>query len=131
MDSPNDFLLLSPLNPTDGGLQDYTCFEATIHFYFCGMCGVRCFSFSGEGGTREVEIDGKKQTVWTAKEEGWLEGIESGTGYLSVNAATLEPDQEGLNLKEWTERGWIAYLDGKNDFLGKPRVQEPYDGGIY
>lgn len=83
---------------------------------------MRCFSFAGEGVTREVEIDGKKQEVWTAKREGWVEGVESGTGYLSVNAATLEPDQEGLNLNEWTEKGWIAYSDAKNDFFGKPRL---------
>ena len=127
MDAPNDFLLLSPLNPEQGGLTDYTCFARKNHFYFCPTCGVRCFAFSGESEVREVEIDGNKQQVWTPKRAGWN---EPGTGYLSVNGITLEPGQEGLNLKEWHEKGWIQYLDMKNHEL-EDRLGEPHEGGIY
>ena len=113
--------------------MDYTCFDEEIHFYFCGTCGVRCFSFVGEGEIKEidddddgVEVQGKKTEVWVLK-EGWSEGE---TSFFSLNAATLEPGQEGLNLKEWTEKGWIAYVDTKN-FVRKSRYREPHDGGMY
>lgn len=127
MNSPDDFLLFSPLNPTEGGLNDYTCFEGRVHWYFCSKCAVRCFAFSGEGEVRDVEMDGEMHKVWTARREGW---VEKETGYLSVNAATLEPGQEGLNLKEWTEKGWIAYLDFKDE-IGTARLGEPHTGGMY
>lgn len=127
--SPDDFLLLSPLLPSEE-LGDYTCFEANIHWYFCRKCAVRCFAFAGESEVSEREIDGVKTKVWSAKKEGWIEGLSEGTGYLSVNAATLDADQEGLDLREWTEKGWIAYLDIKNS-LGEDRLVAPHPGGMY
>lgn len=69
--------------------------------------------------------------VWKCKSEGW---VESETGYLSVNAVTLEPDQEGLDLREWTEKGWIAYLDTRGETLEvcePARMGRPHDGGMY
>ena len=123
-------MLLSPLNPTSGGLLDYTCFDKLIHWYFCGTCGVRCFALGGEGELREVDEpggEGKKIKVWMPKKEGWE---ENDTGYLSVNATTLEPGQEGLNLNEWTEKGWIAYLDCKNE-AEEDRLGKPHEGGMY
>lgn len=77
----------------------------------------------GESEIKEVEVEGK-----AVKKAGWVEG-SSNTGYLSVNAATLEAGQEGLDLSEWTEKGWIAYLD----FLGEieeARLGKPYEGGV-
>jgi hypothetical protein len=56
--SPDDFILLSPLNPTVGRLQDYVCFDKVIHFYFCGKCGVRYFSLAGEGEVKVVGVEG-------------------------------------------------------------------------
>jgi hypothetical protein len=70
---PDDFMLLSPLNPTEGGLLDYTCFDKKIHWYFCGTCGVRCFAVTGEGEVREVtglEGEDKKTQAWVLKKEG-------------------------------------------------------------
>ncbi|KUJ08908.1 uncharacterized protein LY89DRAFT_658659 [Mollisia scopiformis] len=126
LDSPNDFLLLSPLDPVTE-LKDYTCFDHRIHWYFCPNCAIRCFAFSGESEVVDIEIEGQgKKTVWKPKAEGWVEG---GSGYLSINAATLEPNQEGLNLSEWTEKGWIAYLDMRGDEVA--RLGKPHDGGIY
>lgn len=52
------------------------------------------------------------------------------TGSLSVNAATLDPDQEGLDLREWTEKGWIAYLDMRSE-EGEARLGRPHTGGMY
>lgn len=127
MSTPDDFLLLSPTDPFKD-LSDYKCFEEQIHWFFCGKCGVRCFNLTGEGEVRDVEIEGEgMKKVWTAKREGWVEGEGS---YLSVNAATLEADQEGLDLREWTEKGWIAYLDIKNE-VGEDRLRKPHHGGMY
>ena len=91
---------------------------------------MRCFAVAGEGEIREVDIEGTKREVWTVKSEGWDESDDSGLSYLTVNAATLEPGQEGFNLKEWTEKGWIAYWDIK-DWIGVGRMGEPHEGGMY
>lgn len=64
--------------------------------------------------------------VWKPKTDGWT---EKDTGYLSINAATLEPDQKGLDLREWTEKGWIAYLDQRGEEVA--RLGRPHDGGMY
>jgi hypothetical protein len=129
-DPVNDFRLLSPLDPQKE-LGDYKCFAARVHWYFCPKCGVRCFTFTGESQVKEVEIEGEKVNVWAPKEP-WVEGSEN--GYLSVNAATLDARQEGLDLREWHEKGWIAYLDwlgekpGEN---GEDRLGVPHIGGMY
>lgn len=88
---------------------------------------MRCFALAGEGETREVEIEGRKREVWMVKREGW---DETGMNYLTINAATLEPGQEGFNLKEWTEKGWIAYFDTKDE-VGEDRMGDPHEGGMY
>ena len=71
--------------------------------------------------------EGRGVRAWKPKKEGWT---ENGTGYLSVNAATLEQDQEGLDLREWHEKGWIGYLDCKEE-VGDDRFETPYEGGMY
>ncbi len=83
----------------------------------------------GEGEVKEVEIGGEKVRVWAPKEDGWKEGTQY-TGLLSVNAATLEAGQEGLDLRQWTEKGWITYLDFLNK-VGEDRLGAPYEGGMY
>jgi hypothetical protein len=129
MDSPNDFQLLSPSDPSE--LSDYTCFAKVIHWYFCGKCGVHCFSFNGASEVKEAEVDGEKRKIWAPKAEGWAESKGNWrTSYLTVNAQTLEPNQEGLNLLEWTEKQWIAYIDCL--FMeGEARLKNPYPGGTY
>ncbi|TVY39163.1 hypothetical protein LOCC1_G004806, partial [Lachnellula occidentalis] len=38
--------------------------------------------------------------VWTAKRESWLSGTSTkGFDYLSVNGATVEPGQEGFDMR--------------------------------
>lgn len=106
---------------------------------------MRCFAFNGDNGggdgevvERELEVDvpgegdsgggkkGERVKVWSPKKEGWVEGD---TGYFSVNAHTLDAGQEGLDLREWHEKGWIVYLDMANE--GEPRFGRPHDEGIY
>jgi hypothetical protein len=144
--APDDFLLLSPLDPF-AELGDYRCWEGRTHWFFCKSCGVRCFGFIGEGEVSErdipfvkipirdpatgketgvEEIVGKKR-VWTPKREGWKEGSGS---YLSLNAHTLDAKQEGLDLREWAEKKWICYLDCLDE-TGEDNYDKPHEGGTY
>jgi hypothetical protein len=140
-DSPNDFVVLSPLSFEEPGvLGDYRTFAGEYHWYFCNDCGVRCFGFAGTGGKggpggelvqRERQVLGLAgdglTTVWKPSAKGWVEGE---MGYLSVNATTLDQDQPDLDLREWTEKGWIYYMDCKQR-TGANRYKLPHPGGIY
>ena len=141
-DSPNDFLLLSPLNPHDGGLSNYKCSDKIVDWFFCGNCGVRCFCLWGEGEVVHIDLEkwlgkeseGKKTKVWKPRVQNWREGSaeweEGKNAYLAVNAMSIEPGQEGFNLKEWHEQGWINYLDCKYEKEDN-RYREPHEGGCY
>ena len=138
-----DFLLLAPLSP-DTELGVYKCFSKQSSFYFCKTCGVRCFVYGGNPGVneeidlgtwKEEEAEGKSTKIWRPKEGEWLvnvgdKEIAAPSCYLSVNAVTIEPGQDGFDLKEWSEKGWVAYGDGK-DRAGPFRYGQPYNSGIY
>jgi hypothetical protein len=137
-------MLLAPLELEE--LGDYRCLGGLIRFIFCKTCGVRCFSLVGEGEVLEKEvpevkipgrmeegnevpernIGGVKTKVWVPKEKS--EG-EYGT-ILSVNAYTLEAKQEGLDMREWHEKGLICYLDTLDEKEGE-RYDRPHIGGAY
>ncbi|KAF2862391.1 hypothetical protein K470DRAFT_9674 [Piedraia hortae CBS 480.64] len=140
--SPSDFAVLTPLTVEDGStLGDYLVFKRKHHWYFCRECGVHCFAFGSPDGTGSPhgEIVTVTRTslgltppegdveVWRPKEAGWDEGRK---GYLSINATTLDADQAGLDLREWHEKKWIAYVDCK-DGVGMLREGEPHQGGVY
>lgn len=74
------------------------------------------------------ESEGKMTTVWRPKKEGWQEERTAG---LRVNAISLDAGQEGLDLREWHDKGWIAYFDGLNDDKDSARKGTPYPGGMY
>lgn len=132
-----DFILLSPLDPYSD-LGDYRCFSGNVSLFFCRNCGVRCFSFCGQGENAQIDLDkwlrgdGDEDMEGKGKEgtatKVWR--VKRGAPYFSVNAATIEPGQEGFSLKEWTEKGWIVYVDGKNR-VGQNRFGEPHEGGMY
>ncbi|KAJ8103500.1 hypothetical protein POJ06DRAFT_242062 [Lipomyces tetrasporus] len=132
-DSPHDFYLLSPLDLAE--LSDYTCFNKKIHWLFCPTCGVRCFAVMGKGKVVDIDLeaalgnesDGKTTQVWGVEEEGWK---EDKTGYLSVNALTIEPGQEGLDLRELAQKKWIQYLDVR-DGKEEDRYDYPHEGGTW
>ncbi|KAF2503350.1 hypothetical protein BU16DRAFT_569191 [Lophium mytilinum] len=136
--SPDDFVLLAPTNPfddpADGGLADYQCFAKFTHWFFCPKCGVRCFTFGGESELAEIDLgewsggekEGKLTKVWRVKKEGWKEGD---TSYLSINATSLDARQEGLDLREWHDKGWIVYLDMLDE--EKENEMAPFEGGMY
>jgi len=138
---PDDFLLLSPLDPLHE-LGDYQCFDKRLHWLFCRTCGVRCFTFTGEGEVMEKEVPsttpetataavggGRRTMVWSPK-RGW---IEDQSRYLSVNAYTLDAGQQGLDLREWTEKKWVMYLDCLSDGEGpmERTYERPFPGGAY
>ena len=75
---------------------------------------------------RTEDVNGEKKEVWGLKREGWEETVQK---YLTVNALTLEPKQEGFDLREWVEKGWIEYLDfseTEKDQMGHPHEGDPY-----
>jgi hypothetical protein len=74
-----------------------------------------------------IEGDGTKVKVWKIKDSGW---IEERNGALRINATSLEPKQEGLDLREFVERGWVEYVE----FLDNSRESQygkPFEGGCY
>ncbi|TAQ88827.1 hypothetical protein B7494_g2828 [Chlorociboria aeruginascens] len=145
---PDDFLLLSPAEPFSQ-LGDYSCAAGNIHWFFCPKCAVRCFAFMGQGERRVVDLSqvdfytddgkgqggkvkgkgGKETEVWAPMKEGWTGEVHRGS-YLTLNAATLEPGQEGADLREWHEKGYVVYLDCL-DSKFENRLRVPYQGGMY
>ena len=152
----DDFLLLSPTDPNDGvTLGDYRCRTGQIQFFFCRTCGGRCFQVRGEGETLPevdlkalgvgdealkrlgVEGDGKVP-AWRPKKgvssEKPLTEEERQQGkvrsYLSINGFTLDPFQEGLDLREITEKKWVSYSDALTEDH-KHSSKRPCIGGAY
>jgi len=147
--APDDFLLLSPtdVDAEDSGITNYTANKHKNRWYFCKTCGVRCFSCTGDTENAEVDVPVKslkelgllagtgvegetiKKQVWRMKKEGFAEG-KGGKYYFSLNAVTLTPGQEGLDLATLHEKEWIGYVDSL-DNTGDLRVGKPHRGGIY
>jgi hypothetical protein len=134
--APDDFALLQPLDPLTE-LGDYRTEKGGIQFYFCKTCGVRCFSFYGQGEvvtrTDIPEREGEEVKVWRPKKDEWREfrrAEDDNNTYLSVNALTLDARQEGLDLREWAEEKRIAYLDCL-DWKESDTTERPHVGGTY
>lgn len=144
----DDFFLLSPLDPLES-LGDYLCNNKRLHYLFCKTCAVRCFTFQGEGEIVDVtlpevlalaggessgtEQDGVSVKAWRPKKIELIDGIPDGGSYLSVNGQTIEPGQEGFDLREWSERKAIMYLDYLADEKDRlvERCERPHVGGAY
>lgn len=135
--APEDFALLSPLDPSKE-LGDYRCNDGLHQSLFCKTCGVRCFTFYGEG---EVGVrtdipgqEGQEVSCWRPKKETWTENLKSVSSgrktYLSINAHSLDAKQEGLDLREWVEKNLVGYLDCL-DWEGKDSMERPHIGGTY
>ncbi|PTB62004.1 hypothetical protein BBK36DRAFT_8680 [Trichoderma citrinoviride] len=143
----DDFFLLSPLDPLES-LGDYMCNAKTAHYLFCKTCGIRCFTFGGEGEIVDVTLpevlaladgasgsgqDGVSVKAWRPKKVEQSDEGSHENSYLSVNGQTIEPGQEGFDLREWAERKAIMYLDylaDEKDRLDE-RCERPHFGGAY
>ncbi|KAL2212771.1 hypothetical protein CC79DRAFT_452853 [Sarocladium strictum] len=126
----SDFQLLSPLDPMNE-LGDYQCGIKNCHFLFCKTCGVRCFSFSGEGETEDVEgEDGEMRRVWHVK-KGSVETHGEKAMYLSVNAHAVDAEQ-GFDMRALTEGKKLWYLDSlHHEDMRPPTMEKPQVGGSY
>jgi hypothetical protein len=142
--SINDFVLLSPLDPkTELSIYSPNPKRPTGSRPFCPTCGVRAFMLDNMNLGEVVEKDlaaegvdlrlagihgdGKNVKVWKIKETGW---IEEKVGALRVNATSLEPEQEGLDLREFVEKGWVEYYDFLHDSR-ESQYGKPFEGGCY
>lgn len=95
-----DFTLLSPASKSE--LSDYPPNHKKIHHYFCDKCGVHVF---GEG---SYEFQGQKHDFFT------------------VNLATVDQPQEGIDLAEFQ----IEYVDGLHDNWMAGKKDKPWSGGF-
>lgn len=80
-----------------------------------------------KGDAKQQLVMRSKPTTRTREVNG--EEVTEPYHYISVNAVTLEPSEE-IDLRMWHEEGWIVYMDCR-ERTGKPRVEKPYDGGMY
>ena len=83
-------------------MPDYNPKKADVHRYFCDKCGVHVW---GEG---SYEYEGQKHDFFT------------------VNAATIDQPQDGVNLNEVK----ISYCDGLHDNWAAGLKDKPYEGGL-
>jgi hypothetical protein len=92
--APDDFVLLAPLDPMEGGLGDYTTNEHVLHFLYCKRCAVRCFVFSGPGEIVEVE----EPEILRGKE--WARDALT---YVGSKDGGADASEEGKNrmIKVW------------------------------
>jgi hypothetical protein len=141
-----DFILISPTNIKE--LGDYRVYTKTNGWYFCKQCGVRVFGIGAKWGKERMDVEawgrGEKgdqgdekdmqvvlKTMPTTKKrvvDG--EEVEKPYHYVSVNAVTLEPNED-TDLKKWHENGWIMYVDCRARKEPAPRFGEPFEGGMY
>ncbi|KAF2024240.1 hypothetical protein EK21DRAFT_79135 [Setomelanomma holmii] len=143
IDPHEDYIFTSPANIDD--LGDYRCYGKKHGWYFCKTCGVRVLGLGGSweqidldvekwAGTRKADEEEKLQKVWITKGESTtieVQGKEiTRPYYLSVNAVTLEPNED-IDLRRWHESGWIFYVENLKKDGTKMRVGEPHEGGMY
>ncbi|PNH68348.1 hypothetical protein VD0002_g1673 [Verticillium dahliae] len=137
---PDDFALLAPRDlGALGAYRPRGPGEGSTAFFFCRTCGVRCFSFKGQGEVvavdrAEVGVEGDGTVeVWRPEKSTWTtEGM--GKCYLSVNGQSIDWGQEGADLRVWSEEGKILYLDcleAGPDGRERPRYERPHEGGCY
>ncbi|KAE8374859.1 hypothetical protein BDV26DRAFT_269255 [Aspergillus bertholletiae] len=148
-DAPSQFFLLSPLDRDT--LANYKCFKRHVDWFFCPTCGVRCFSAVARWKQDEIDVkrfsaalsnsadkpnlpgieeSTKTVTVWRVNPDGYQEDV---TGYLSINALTVDQDQahgDPLDLRQLVDKKWVEYLGWKGPTLDS-RYDYPHDSGTW
>jgi hypothetical protein len=133
-----------------GGWGVYLCGPRRVNqWVFCRGCGARPFAFRGEWSLREpgeapVEVrdaaaaavagrgvgggEEKKVAIWSPKSEGWNEG-RGKTSYLSINMTSVDANQPGFDMRDFTRFKWIRYYEILADT--RQEADEPFDGGMF
>lgn len=94
----------------------------------------------GEGEHVEVDLGalgvageeaGKTTKVWRPKKEGW--GATPFSNYLVINGNSINSGQDGFDMREWVDKGWLKYMDSLT--MNKPGMppiaDKPFAGGSY
>jgi hypothetical protein len=147
-DPPNDFILLSPLDPATE-LKAYKCGEKVNPQLFCPTCGVKVLiaraekeDAFGKVVTRDLSTIGLSNSQLKALGFENEDGAKNVKGYvpvdewspehlLRVNAYALDGDQKGLDLREWQEKGWIQYVNWYDEVRGASSHERPFHFGAY
>ncbi|CAI6229676.1 unnamed protein product [Periconia digitata] len=138
-DPANDFIVLSPSSPTEN-LGVYNAFGGSNNWYFCRNCGAQLFGVGAKWVSEELDVgkwagdvngDGKTQTVWKTSALNILDPTGKPAHYVSVNSITVE----GVDLIDWHDKGYIAYLNGRNreteNMRETVRFRKPHPEGCY
>lgn len=125
-DAPNQFFLLCPQDRDS--LANYKCQNGHINWFFCPTCGVRCFATVPHW--KQDQIDIEKISAAVPKLD--LPGVEESTktvtirrmdpdtfqedvtGYLTINALTIDQDQahgKNIDLRQLVDNKWVQYSD--------------------
>ncbi|GIC88107.1 uncharacterized protein Aud_004498 [Aspergillus udagawae] len=140
-DAANQFFVLSPSDLELMG--DYRCGSGRVQWFFCPKCGVRCFATAGPWIKDEIGRD----LVEKARSPETFEGRdrlsvwrmdpalyqEHQTGYVSVNALTIDQDQpheQSLDLRQLVDQKVVEYMDCK-ERKGEKRYTYPHEGGTW
>ncbi|KAF1997835.1 hypothetical protein P154DRAFT_524548 [Amniculicola lignicola CBS 123094] len=139
----DDFIVTCPTDIEE--LGSYSPYTGFAKFYFCKKCGTRTFGLGAYWEQVDLDVEkwagnenseGKVQKVWKSNPkdlEYEVDGKkESKTmHYVSVNAVTIE-DGQGIDLREWHDKGWIFYVQNRDQTKGEDiRKREPHPSGMY
>ncbi|KAJ1706019.1 hypothetical protein AFGD_011563 [Aspergillus flavus] len=125
-DAPNQFFLLCPQDRDS--LANYKCQNGHINWFFCPTCGVRCFATVPHWKQDQIDIEKisaavpkldlpgveestKTVTVWRMDPDTFQEDV---TGYLTINALTIDQDQahgKNIDLRQLVDNKWVQYSD--------------------
>jgi hypothetical protein len=140
-DAANQFFVLSP--PELESMGDYRCGSGHVQWLFCPKCGVRCFATAGPWIRDEISRELANKAISPTRYEGrgrlsvWRMDpalyLEQTTGYVSVNALTIDQDQlheQSLDLRHLVDQKEVEYMDCKES-KGDERYTYPHDGGTW
>ena len=85
----------------------------------------------GALGVKGVEA-GKKTKVWR-RPTTTGPGATPFSHFVTVNASSIDAGQDGFDMREWVDKGWLKYMDNLNHTgQGMPSIgDKPFAGGAY
>lgn len=128
----DDFLLLAPLDPIND-LGIYLHGDHEIRFFFCKICGIRCFSFDVAGTYELAEVNLEELHFAKAALDNVLTtvGKVGNDNFLVVNGQLVDANQ-GFDMRQLTEKKIVQYIDMLNDEdPAAADFQRPQENGCY